>query len=90
VPRGRAREILEELEPEPRGVHAGAVGYFDLRGGLDLCSAAHTLAITGGRADWSAGAVIAADTDSEAAWRETRDQARGRWLALQHASGAAR
>ncbi len=90
VPRPRALELIEELEPASRGVHAGAVGYFDLRGGLDLCSAAHTLVLADGRADWSAGAVIAADTDPEAAWRETQDQARGPWLALQRATGASR
>jgi len=88
VPRARALELIEELEPAPRGVHVGAVGYFDLRGGLDFCSAARTLVLAGGRADWSAGAVIAADTDPEAAWRETEDQARGPWLALQRAMGA--
>jgi len=90
VPRARALELIEELEPASRGVHAGAVGYFDHRGGLDLCSSAHTLVLSGGRADWSAGAVIDADTDPEAAWRETQDQARGPGLALQRAAGAAR
>jgi len=90
VPRVRAREITEELEPASRGVHAGAVGYFDHRGGLDLCSTAHTLVIADGRADWSARAVITADTDPESAWQEAQDQARGRWLALQRASGASR
>lgn len=90
VPRERARELIAELEPEPRGLHAGAVGYFDLRGGLDLCSAAHTLAIAGGRADWSASAVITADTAPEAAWQEAEDQDRGRRLALQHAGAASR
>jgi len=90
VPRARALELIEELEPASRGVHTGAVGYFDLRGGLDLCSAAHTLVLAGGRADWSAGAVITADTDPEAAWRESQDQARGLGLALQRAAGAAR
>ena len=90
VPRVRAREIIEGLEPEPRGVRAGAVGYFDLRGGLELCTAAHTLAIAGARADWSGSAVITADTGPEAAWQQAQDQARGRWLALQQASGASR
>jgi anthranilate synthase component 1 len=90
VPRARALDLIEKLEPAARGVHAGAVGYFDLRGGLELCSAAHTLVLGGGRAEWSAGAVIAADTDPEAAWRETEDQARSLWLALQRATGAAR
>ena len=90
VPRARALELIEELEPAARGVHAGAVGYFDLRGGLELCSAAHTLVLGGGRAGWSAGAVIAADTDPEAAWRETEARARDHWLALERGLGAAR
>ena len=90
VPRARALEIIGELEPGARGVHAGAAGYFDLRGGLELCSDAHSLVLGEGRAGWSAEAVIAADTDPEAAWRETEDQARARCLALQRASGAAR
>ena len=90
APRARALDLIEQLEPVSRGVHTGAVGYFDQRGGLDLCSSAHTLALAGGRADWSAGAVIAADTDPEAAWRETRDQARGPGLALRRAAGAER
>jgi anthranilate synthase component 1 len=83
-------ELLEELEPAPRGVHAAALGYFDLRGGLDVCSAAHTLVITGGRADWNAQTVITADTDPGAAWREAQDQARGLRLALQRSTGAPR
>ena len=32
--------------------------------------------------------MIAADTDPDAAWRETQDQARGPWLALQRADGS--
>ena len=88
VPRARARELLEELEPGPRGLRTGAVGYFDLRGGLELCSAAHTLTVAGGCADWSAAAVIAADTDPEAAWREVSDLGRERLLALARAHGS--
>lgn len=90
VPRARALELIEELEPASRGIHRGAVGYFDHRGGLDLCSSAHTLVLGGGRAEWSAGAVIATDTDPAAAWRATEAQARGPGLALQSAAGAAR
>jgi anthranilate synthase component I len=89
LPRGRALELLEELEPEPRGVHTGAVGYFDRRGGLELCSSARTLLFAGGRAEWCAGAVIAADTDPDAAWRESADQARALALALEPATEAA-
>ncbi len=90
VPRARALELIAELEPATRGIHAGAVGYFDLRGGLDLCSSARALVFTRGRAEWSAGAVIGADTDAEAAWRETVDQARAPGLALQQAAGTVR
>ena len=90
VPRPRALELIEELEPAARGIQAGVVGYFDLRGGLEVCTSAHTLVLGGGRAGWSAGAVITADTDPEAAWRETDDQARDLRLALERALGAPR
>ncbi len=90
APRGRALELIEELEAAPRGLHTGAVGYFDLRGGLELCSSAHTLLLADGRADWSAATVITADTGPEAAWRDTQDQARGPGLALQRAAGVGR
>jgi anthranilate synthase component 1 len=90
APRARALELIGELEPASRGVHHGAVGYFDHRGGLDLCSSARTVLLADGRADWSAGAVISADTDPGTAWRETEDEARGPGLALQRAAGAGR
>lgn len=90
APRARALELLAELGPRSHGFRTGAVGYLDSRGGLELCSAAHTLTLADGRANWSAAAVITSDTDHEAAWRETEDQARGPWLALQRAVGAAR
>jgi len=90
VPRARALELIDRLEPVSHGPCTGAVGYFDQRGGLDLCSSARSLLLADGRADWSAGAVIAADTGPEAAWRETEDRARDLWLVLQRATGAAR
>src|SRR5690625_5645803 len=31
APKIRALEIIDELEPDKRGVYAGAVGYFDFR-----------------------------------------------------------
>jgi anthranilate synthase component 1 len=85
VPRRRALELIQELEPVRRGISGGAVGYFDLRGDCDLCSASRTLAYSGGRAHWSATAMIAGDVEPETAWQEARSQERPLWLAVQQA-----
>ena len=42
APKVRAMEIIEELEPERRGVYAGAVGYFAANGSMDTCIALRT------------------------------------------------
>lgn len=44
----RAMEIIAELEEEPRGVYAGAVGYFDFRGSMDTCIAIRTMVVEDG------------------------------------------
>ena len=90
LPRERAVALAAALEPAPRGIHGGAVGYLDLRGGLELCGTAGTVVHTGGHAHWSAGAVVTADTDPEVALRDAEDRSRVAWRALQRATGAGR
>src|SRR5690606_40165797 len=43
APKVRAMEIIAELEPDARGVYAGAVGYLDFSGEMDTCIALRTL-----------------------------------------------
>ena len=64
-------EIIEELEPQRRGLYAGALGYLDFSGNLDTCIAIRTLVMENGVATFQAGAGIVADSDPEREFQET-------------------
>ena len=49
APKIRAMEIIAALEPDPRGIYAGAVGYLDFAGNLDFCIAIRTIVMAGRR-----------------------------------------
>ncbi|MEP6851511.1 MAG: anthranilate synthase component I [bacterium] len=76
APKVRAMELLEELEPVRRGIYAGAIGYFDSAGDMDLAIAIRTAVMTGGRAYVQASAGIVADSVPAAEEQETRNKAR--------------
>ena len=42
-------EVIEEVEPERRGLYAGCVGYFDYHGNMDTCIALRTLLAKDGK-----------------------------------------
>ena len=50
APKIRAMEIIHELEPDPRGPYAGAVGYFSFNGDMDFCITIRTVTIHRDRA----------------------------------------
>ena len=83
APKVRAMQIINELEPGPRGVYAGAVGYLDFAGNLDFCIAIRTIVLEGGKAHVQAGAGIVADSNPTAEYDETRDKARAMLKALE-------
>ena len=83
APKVRAMEIIAELEPDRRGIYAGAVGYLDFAGNLDFCITIRTLVITGTRAMVQAGAGIVADSNPSAEYQETQDKARALIRALE-------
>ncbi len=83
APKVRAMEIIAELEPDRRGIYAGAVGYLDFAGNLDFCITIRTLVITGQRAMVQAGAGIVADSNPQAEYQETRDKAKALIRALE-------
>ena len=45
APKVRAMEIIDELEPEKRGVYGGGVGYFSSGGDMDICIALRTAVV---------------------------------------------
>ena len=75
APKIRAMEIIAELEPDRRGLYAGAVGYLDFAGNLDFCIAIRTIVMNGARASIQAGAGIVIDSNPAAEFEETRSKA---------------
>jgi anthranilate synthase component 1 len=76
TPKVRAMEIIEELEPERRGVYAGAAGYIGFNGNLDLAIAIRTGVVKDGRLHVQAAAGIVADSIPASEWLETNNKAR--------------
>jgi anthranilate synthase component I len=76
APKVRAMEIIQKLEPTPRGIYSGAVGYIDYSGNLDVCIAIRTLVLQNGEAKIQAGAGIVADSVPELEFEETVNKAK--------------
>ncbi len=76
APKIRAMQIIDELEPVPRGPYCGAIGWIS-REALCLNVAIRTMVIDGrtGTIDCHVGAGIVADSDPAAEGRETHDKA---------------
>lgn len=82
APKVRAMEIIEELEPSKRGVYTGSIGYIGFNGKMDLNIAIRTIVLKDGKAHFSVGGGIVADSDPEAEYQETLDKAKGMMEAL--------
>jgi anthranilate synthase component I len=76
APKVRAMEIIDELEPVKRGIYAGAVGYLDFHGNMDVAIALRTAVVKGGMLYVQAGGGVVADSQPEAEWQETQSKAR--------------
>jgi anthranilate synthase component 1 len=83
APKVRAMEIIQELEPDDRGVYAGAVLYIDYADNLDSCIAIRTIVLRDGEASVQAGAGIVADSVPEREYEETVDKARALLRAIE-------
>jgi anthranilate/para-aminobenzoate synthase component I len=70
-------QILEEVEPSPRGVYCGAIGYVGLDGSADFAVAIRTAVLREGLLRWSAGGGIVWDSDPAEEWREVLAKAAG-------------
>jgi anthranilate synthase component 1 len=65
APKVRAMQIISELEPQRRGIYAGAVGYIGFSGAMDTCIALRTIVLHPGVAVLQAGAGLVADSVPE-------------------------
>ncbi|MGP6088338.1 anthranilate synthase component I [Antarctobacter jejuensis] len=71
APKVRAMEIIDELEPEKRGVYGGGVGYFSAGGDMDMCIALRTAIVKDHKLYIQAGGGVVYDSDPEAEYMET-------------------
>ncbi len=86
APKVRAMEIIEELEPDSRGIYSGAVGYIGWNGNMDTAIAIRTAIITGSELFIQAGAGIVADSVPSQEWQETMNKGRAMFRAVSMAS----
>ena len=85
APKLASISLLEKLETVRRGVYAGALGYLDLRGGLDLSVVIRTIIWKDGQAHLHVGGGVVADSSPEAEYLESLDKAKAPLAALDEA-----
>jgi anthranilate synthase component I len=85
APKVRAMQIIRELEPRPRGIYGGAVGYVARTGDLDFAIAIRTAVCRGDVFQVTAGAGIVEASVPASEAKETRDKARGVLCAIEAA-----
>lgn len=77
APKKRAREIIDELEPEPRGLYTGSIGMLGFDGESRFNIAIRTALIEDGELHFHTGAGIVADSIPESEYEETLHKAAG-------------
>jgi anthranilate synthase component 1 len=82
APKIRAMELIAALEPERRGLYAGAVGYFGFDGQSDTCIAIRTVLVEPHRCHVQAGAGIVLDSVPALEHAECLAKARGPLTAI--------
>jgi anthranilate/para-aminobenzoate synthase component I len=83
APKRRAREIIAELEPSPRGLYTGAAGWFGASGESVFNILIRTVVVENEHAHFHVGAGVVADSAPDAEWQETWDKAAGILLAAE-------
>ena len=76
APKIRAMQIIDALEPDPRGPYCGAAGHLDADGSLQLNVAIRTATLKNGHLVVPVGGGIVADSDPASEYDETLVKAR--------------
>jgi len=84
APKKRAREIISELEPVPRGLYTGAIGCLGFNGESRFNIAIRTAVRERDELHFHVGAGIVADSVPEKEWSETLHKASGLFQACGH------
>ena len=85
APKIRACEIIEELEPQARGIYGGALGYIDFTGNMDTCIAIRMAVKNHGTVTVQAGAGIVAYSNPETEYEESANKAKAVMQAIEQA-----
>jgi anthranilate/para-aminobenzoate synthase component I len=80
-------QILDALEPVPRGLYTGTLFYLTPSGRLDANILIRSAVVAGGAATFHTGGGIVADSDPEREYEETLHKAEGLRVALEAARG---
>jgi len=83
APKRRACEIIKELEPCPRGIYTGLIGYFDDNGDASFSLAIRTMVLEGENLHFSVGSGITCGSVPAREYEETLHKASGMKLALE-------
>jgi para-aminobenzoate synthetase component 1 len=83
APKIRAMQIIEELEPQRRGLYCGSIGYIGYDGRMDVNIAIRTLIYNQGQIRCWAGGGIVFDSTESAEYQETFDKANAMLSLLQ-------
>ncbi len=76
APKVHAMEVIDQLEPNKRGLYGGACGYLSYAGDMDVAIAIRTGVIKDGNLYVQAAAGVVADSVPELEWQETEAKAR--------------
>lgn len=82
APKIRSMEIIDELEPAPRGLSMGAIGYFSFSGVIDLNVAIRTMVVRDGIARFNVGGGVVADSTPTSEYEESLVKAKALMNAL--------
>lgn len=85
APKVRAMEIIDELEPDRRGIYGGCIGYFGADGDMDTCIALRTAVVKDGKMYVQAGGGIVFDSNPEDEFQESCNKARALLRAAEEA-----
>src|SRR5471030_945470 len=83
APKRRACEIIQELEPCPRKIYTGLIGYFDDNGDAAFSLAIRTMVLEGENLHFSVGSGITAGSVPAREYEETLHKAAGMEQALE-------
>jgi para-aminobenzoate synthetase component 1 len=76
APKIRAMEIIREVEPAPRGVYCGAIGWMSPDGRADFSVAIRTLSVSGSDIVMNVGGGLTHGSTAAGEWEEALWKAR--------------